>query len=175
MRVLEKSLWIEFMRMIRKQREEGEILWIAYSRYVLEELRTLTVFRYWIKSDRTASFFCSRNSDFILFSQYLLSFLTVVPIKSPSVHQMLFFAVISVPCLLVSSVVGLSVGRDDGQFRTFFDAGDIERDEETAFHLSHKRDVSAQQCATKINPDLQKCYDISTRAAVAAKSPGNAL
>ena len=88
---------------------------------------------------------------------------------------MFFLSVFSILCLFIASTFGLSVGRDDGQFRSFFDAGNIEENQETTTHFIYKRDVAAQQCATKINPDLQKCHDISTRAAIAAKSPDSVL
>ena len=88
---------------------------------------------------------------------------------------MLFLSIFSILCLFITSTLGLSVGRDDGQFRSFSHATDIRGEEEITTHLSYKRAAPAQHCDNKINPDLQKCHDMSKRAAIAAKSPDNAL
>ena len=88
---------------------------------------------------------------------------------------MFFSSLVSVFCLFIAATTSLTTRGESGRYGSLFDRRKIDGYEEAAPHALSKREMINQQCATKINPDLQRCYDMSIKAAAGAKMPNNDL
>ena len=90
--------------------------------------------------------------------------------------QKSFSSFVSVLCLFVALTTGLTISREGAHHVSFFGGRNVEVPEEAAaLQKLSRREMITQQCAAKINPDLQRCYDMSTKAAAAATTPDNQL
>ena len=90
--------------------------------------------------------------------------------------QKLFPSIVSVLCLFVAFATSLAISREGVHHVSSFNGYNIDGPEEAAtLQKLSKRETITQECAAKINPDLQRCYDMSIKAAAAAKTPDNIL
>ena len=86
-----------------------------------------------------------------------------------------FPSLVSVLCLFISFTTSLTISREGTRHVSLFDGSNIDGPEKAALHRLSRREMITQQCAAKIKPDLQRCYDMSIKAAAAAKTPDNHL